>query len=114
MNMPRFDWRWIAGIAVLAILASSRQLPWWFTAATLAIAGAYIVYLGWLEWNGNAGTVNGRRVTYWRGQRYEVAPEPRRMSTPRLRDIGSGALYFIVGGAMVLGALSIILRVFRL
>lgn len=106
MHNLRFDWRWIALIVIVAIVAAGQQIPWPIVFLALAGGGGYLLYLGWRIWGG--GSVNSSRVTYWRGQRIEK-PAQRRVSIPPLRAIGPALLYLIIGGAMVLAALAIVL-----
>jgi threonine/homoserine/homoserine lactone efflux protein len=109
MRTLRFDWRWIAVIAALAVLASWRQLPWQLTALVLGGGGVYLLLTGWRTWTRFSGPPSRDRVTYWRGQRIELAPQSRGPALPRLRDIGPAAIPLLIGGVMVLAALSLVL-----
>ncbi|HWQ11818.1 MAG TPA: hypothetical protein VNL77_03410, partial [Roseiflexaceae bacterium] len=70
----RFDWRWVALIVLVLLLLNARSLRWELTAAALMAAGAYLLYRGWVIWRRAGGPPTRARVTYWRGQRYEVGP----------------------------------------
>jgi hypothetical protein len=105
----RFDWRWVALIAFVALLANAGRLPWQVLALALGAAGAYILVIGWRAWTRPGSALSRGRVTYWRGQRIETPPR-RGVAMPRLADIGSAAIYFLIGGALVLAAVAIILN----
>ena len=112
MSRLRFDWRWVAVIVVVAVMANARSLPAYMTALILAGGGGYLLYLGWNVWN--TGTLRPRaQVTYWRGQRVEK-PTARRGGLPSLRTIGPAVLYLVLGAAMMLGAVTLVLRMFGL
>lgn len=110
MGTFRFDWRWIALVVLIALLANANRLPWPVVVAVLAGAGGYVLLLGWRVWTRSGGPPSRGRVTYWRGQRYEVAPSRNGPALPRWRDIGPAAIYFLIGGIMVLAAASLALR----
>ena len=110
MGNFRFDWRWVVGIGVLIVLANSRALPWPLTALVVGGAGAWVLAMGWKAWVRAGGPPSRSRVTYWRGQRIEVAPERRGPALPRWSDIGPAAIYFIIGGVLVLAGVTIALR----
>lgn len=110
----RFDWRWIAAILLIAVLANSRSLPWQAVAGLLALAGGYLLYMGWRVAGGVGGVRESQRVTYWRGQRIETQAPPRQIRTPSLRELAPASLHLITGGVMLLGALAIVARVLRL
>ncbi len=112
MSRLQFDWRWIGLIVVVAILANANQIPRPVTALILAASGAYVLVLGWRVWVRSGGVPTRGRVTYWRGQRYEVPTERRGPAMPRLSDIGPAALYFIIGGVLVLTGIAMGLRAF--
>lgn len=109
MNRYRFDWRWIALVAVIAVLASSQRLPWFVTALILGGGGVYLLRMGWQAWTGRGGAPSRSRVTYWRGQRIDLAPQRRGPAMPRMSDIGPAVVFLLIGGAMVLGAASLVL-----
>jgi hypothetical protein len=117
MPTIRFDWRWIAAILVVALLANSRALPWPVVAGALALGGGYLLYLGWgvaSGLGGMRGPAATRRVTYWRGQRIETQAPPRQIRMPSLRELGPAALYLVVGGVMVLAAIGVAARALQL
>ncbi|MFO7171217.1 MAG: hypothetical protein DIU80_024575, partial [Chloroflexota bacterium] len=66
----RFDWRWIAAIALIVIMVNSASIPWPVTALALAASGGYLLYRGWQIGRRAGGPPTRSRVTYWRGQRY--------------------------------------------
>lgn len=103
----RFDWRWVALIGLVAIIANGQRLPWPVLFLALAAGGGYLLYLGWQIWAG--GSISPRRVTYWRGQRIEK-PANRRIGLPPIRAIGPALFYLIIGAALVLAALTVLLN----
>lgn len=107
MRNIRFDWRWVALIAFVAILASAQSIPWPILALALAAGGGYLLYMGWQIWSGGRSFGSKARVTYWRGQRIELSPE-RQHRMPSLRDITPALVYLILGGALVLGAVAVV------
>lgn len=112
MNLKSFDWRWIGIVAVIAVLATSRQLPWPIVALTLAASGAYVLYYGWQLWAG-AG-MRRSRVTYWRGQRIELSEARRGLALPPLRAIVPALLYLILGLVLFLAGVSMLIDNLRL
>lgn len=103
-------WRWIGLIVIIAILVNSTRLPWPVVALTLAGAGGYLLYLGWNVWSaGGGGGGGGKRVTYWRGQRIEL-PSERHNRFPPLRSILPALAYLLIGGALMLGAISLVVN----
>lgn len=110
MTNLRFDWRWVALIVIVAVLANSRRLPWPVLAIALGVGGAYLLYYGWQMWGG--GSISRTQVKYWRGQRYEVRPQRRTQLLPPLRAIGPAIIPLLLGVVLVLAAISIVLRQF--
>jgi hypothetical protein len=112
MQNMRFDWRWLALIVAIAVIVAGPSIPWPILALTLGGGGAYLLFMGWKVWSGGSmGGGGGRsRVTYWRGQRIELPPEPRRSSLPSLSGILPALIYLLLGGALVLGALGIVIQ----
>jgi len=106
----QFDWRWVALILFVALLVNANRLPWQIIALVLGGAGGYLLVLGWRVWAHAGGSPTRSRVTYWRGQRIETAPPRRGPALPRWSDIGPAAIYFLLGGVLVLAALTIILQ----
>ena len=109
MGRFRFDWRWVALIVFVALLANAQRLPWQAIALALGGAGGYVLMIGWRAWTRPGGAPTRGRVTYWRGQRIETPPR-RGVAMPRLSDIGSVAIYFLIGGALALAAVAITLN----
>lgn len=107
MQKRRFDWRWVALIALVAIIMGGRQLPWPILLVALAGSGGYLLSLGWQSWGRKTG--NSTRVTYWRGQRIEIAPERRRM-LPSLQALAPVLVYFVIGSILLLSALVVLLQ----
>ncbi len=99
-----FDWRWVAVIIFIALLASGRSLPWPVTALTLAAGGIYLLSLAWQSWGGGAGGSRNGRVTYWRGQRVELPGQPRRLRPTTPGTLAPVVLYALIGLALLLGA----------
>jgi hypothetical protein len=96
-------------IVFVAVLASGRGLPWPVTALALGGGGAYLLVQGWRIWARSGGPPSRSRVTYWRGQRIELAPERRGPALPRWGDIGPAVLYLVIGAALVLAAVALTL-----
>src|SRR6476620_6768572 len=110
MSKVRFDWRWIVGIAVIAVLANTTRIPWQITKLVTGGSGIWLLVLGWQAWVRSGGPPSRGRVTYWRGQRIELAPAKRGPALPRWRDIGPAAPYLFFGGVLVLVAITIALK----
>ncbi|MFV9507816.1 MAG: hypothetical protein AB4911_24980 [Oscillochloridaceae bacterium umkhey_bin13] len=114
MSRFRFDWRWAAVIVVIALLANARSLPWPVTALTLGVPGGYLLSLAWTAWRRSGGWADGNsttRVTYWRGQRIETPASPRRYRPARhWDDLAPVVVYGLFGVALLLAALTIVLR----
>ncbi len=112
MRGARFDWRWLVLIGLIAILANARSLPWFVTALALGVPGGYLLMLAWRAWEGNGGggRGNGRRVTYWRGQRIEMHGPPRRVRPETLSAVAPTLIYGLVGLALVLAALAVLVQ----
>jgi hypothetical protein len=114
MANVRFDWRWVAVIAFVAILANARSLPWYVTAATFAASGGYLLWLAWRAWGiggwGGGARADTRNVTYWRGQRIETGGPSRRYRPRNWDELAPVAVYGLVGLALTLAALSLLLR----
>lgn len=110
MRSIRFDWRWVVAIAVLVALSNSARLPWPVTVLAIGGSGVWLLAQGWRMWVREGGPPERSRVTYWRGQRVELAPPRRGPALPRWRDIGPAALYFVLGGVLVVAAVTIALR----
>ncbi len=106
MRALSFDWRMFGLIAVVVVLAMSRQLPWPVVALALSASGAYVLYSGWRVWSG-AG-IRRTRVSYWRGQRIEVNEASRGFSLPPLRAITPALLYLLLGALLFLAGMSIV------
>jgi hypothetical protein len=100
----------VALIAFVALIANAGRLPWQLVALVLGGVGAYILSLGWRAWIHAGGSASRSRVTYWRGQRIEVAPQRRGPALPRLGDIGPALIYLLLGGALVLAAVAMLLN----
>lgn len=106
----RIDWRWVALIVFVALLANGRSLPWPITALVLGGGGGYLLYTAWRSWGAGGRSRGGARVTYWRGQRIEMPGQHR-----RLRPAGSWGelaptiVYALIGAALVLGAVMVVI-----
>ena len=111
MRNVRFDWRWVALIVVVAVLANAGRIPWPITALVAGGSGCWLLAMGWRAWVRSGGPPSRGRVTYWRGERIELAPQTRRgPALPRWSDIGPAAPYLLIGGVLVLTAITIALR----
>jgi len=110
LSKIRFDWRWLIAIGVIAVLANAGRIPWPITALVVGGSGVWLLTLGWRAWLRSGGVPSRSRVTYWRGQRIEVAPPRRGPALPRWSDIGPAAPYLLFGGILVLVAITIALR----
>lgn len=107
MSHTRFDWRWVALIALVVLLANSSFIPWPLIVLALAGGGGYLLYMGWNVWSG--GTTSAKRVTYWRGQRIET-PAKSGTGLPPWRAIVPALLYLLIGAAFLLSAVAILLK----
>jgi hypothetical protein len=105
----RFDWRWIAVIALIVVMVNSASIPWQVTALALGAGSGYLLYQGWLIWRRSGGPPTRTRVTYWRGQRYEVGPTRPGPALPSLSGIRPAAGHLFVGGVLALAAVAIVL-----
>lgn len=105
----RFDWRWLALIGLLVVITNAARLPWAVTALALAAAGGYLLYRGWVIWRRAGGTPSRSRVTYWRGQRYEVGPPRPGPALPDMRGLRPAAAHLFVGGVLTLAAVAVAL-----
>jgi hypothetical protein len=109
----RLDWRWVALIAFVAILANARSLPWPVTALALLAPGIYLLMLAWRSWGIGGGWGGGgdtRRVTYWRGQRIESSGPTRRYRPRTWEELAPIAVYGLIGSALSLAGLAVVLR----
>lgn len=107
MRKFQLDWRWVAIIIFIVLLANARSLPWPVTALALGGGGVYLLALAWQAWGvGGRGGRNGR-VTYWRGQRVEMPRQPRRLKPTTLGAIAPVLIYALIGLALLLGAVVI-------
>jgi hypothetical protein len=105
----RFDWRWVALIALIALMSNAASLPWTVTALALAAAGGYLLYEGWRIWRRSGGPPTRARVTYWRGQRYEVGPARSGPALPDLSGLRPAAAHLFFGGILALCAVAVVL-----
>ncbi|KAB8142739.1 hypothetical protein F8S13_14430 [Chloroflexia bacterium SDU3-3] len=107
--MHRFDWRWVGVVALIIFITQIRYMPPVFAAVFLAAGGGYFIYVGWQQWRRGGGTglapTSSKKVTYWRGQRIELAPERRGPRAPSLRSAAPAVLFMLLGAALVLIAL---------
>jgi hypothetical protein len=109
--MPGFhiDWRWVALIVFVALLASGRSLPWPITALAMGAGGGYLIYMAWQSWGIGGRSRGGARVTYWRGQRIETPGQPRRVRPGAWSELAPVILYTLIGVALLLGAAMVVL-----
>jgi len=110
MRNIRFDWRWVALIAFVAILANARSLPWFITALAFGLSGGYLLWLAWQEWGPGGGRGDTRRVTYWRGERIETSSSARRPRPRSWDELAPVVVYALLGTALALGAVAVTLR----
>lgn len=113
MNRIRFDWRWVAVIGFVALLANARSLPWPIIALTFAVPGGYLLWLAWSAWKRGGGWADGNastRVTYWRGQRIETPASSKRYRPARhWDDLAPVVIYGLFGLILALAALVVTL-----
>lgn len=84
MPALRFDWRWIALLIIIVVLANTRSLPWPLTALALAIPAGWLLYQAAQTLGIDLpGTRPSTRVTYWRGRRIETSGPSRRQVVNR-------------------------------
>ncbi|NNJ12573.1 hypothetical protein EKD04_019795 [Chloroflexales bacterium ZM16-3] len=107
----QLDWRWVALIIFIALLANGRSLPWPVTALALGGGGVYLLVMSWRSAGlGGRGGGGGRgRVTYWRGQRIEMPGTPRRRPAA-WSELAPAVVYALIGLALLFGAISIVLN----
>src|SRR5438874_10796872 len=106
LSKIRFDWRWLIAIGVIAVLANAGRIPWPITALVVGGSGVWLLTLGWRAWERSGGVPSRSRVTYWRGQRIEVAPPRRGPALPRWGDIRPAGPSPLSGRIRGLGAVS--------
>lgn len=111
MRTPRFDWRWVAVIAFVAILANSRALPWPIPTAALIGAGGYLLYIAWESWGRTGLRSRGTtRVAYWRGERIEMQRPAARFRPGDFSTLVPTLVYALIGSALFLAGLARMLR----
>jgi hypothetical protein len=110
----RFDWRWVALIAFVAILANAQSLPWFVVALALGLPGGYLIWMAWRSWGIGGGwggrADSTRRVTYWRGQRIETTGPTRRYRPRTWEELAPVVLYGLLGAALSLAGISVVVR----
>ncbi len=115
MDRRQFDWRWLILIALIALLANARALPWPVVALALGGTGSWLLWQAWLLWSGGGRLGSGsRRVTYWRGRRIEQVGPPRRFGPVTWVAVVPVALVALLGVVLLLAALVVLLRAFNL
>ena len=110
----RFDWRWVALILLIVVLVNAASIPWSVTALALAVSGGYLLYRGWGIWRRSGGPPSRARVTYWRGQRYEVGPARRGPALPDMSGLRPAAAHLFFGAVLALAAVAVVLQAFGL
>jgi hypothetical protein len=105
----RIDWRWVALIAFVAVLANGRSLPWPVTALVLAAGGGYLILMAWRAGGLGSSRRAGAQVTYWRGQRIERPSRPRQLGSVAWGELIPAIIYALIGVALLLGAVSVVL-----
>ena len=110
MDLLRTYWRWLALIAVVAVLANSRNLPWPLVILVLGATAGYLLREGWRVWRRAGGPPTRSKVTYWRGQRIEVGTPRSGPALPDIRSIGPALIYLVPGLIVALVAVVIVLR----
>jgi hypothetical protein len=106
----QLDWRWVALIIFVALLANGRSLPWPVTALALGGGGGYLLVMSWRSAGLGRQVGGGGRVTYWRGQRVEMPGTPRRRRPTLWGELAPAVVYALIGLALLFGAISIILN----
>ena len=115
MNRMQFDWRWLILIALIAILANARSLPWPVMALALGGAGSWLLWQAWILWSGGRWPgSSARRVTYWRGRRIEQDGPPSRPWSGNWFAAVPATLVALLGVMLLLAALVVLLRAFNL
>ncbi|MBC8160052.1 MAG: hypothetical protein H7Z42_02445, partial [Roseiflexaceae bacterium] len=64
----------------------------------------------WQAWRRGGGAGSAKKVSYWRGQRIEAAPQRRSFSAPRGSELWRSLVFLLIGGVLVLGALSMLVN----
>ena len=106
----RLDWRWVAVIVGVLLLAVGAGVPWFVRAIGLIGGGTYLLWYGWGVW-ARGGVARGK-VTYWRGQRMEVGPQRRGPALPRLADIGPAVVWLALGLVLTLAGVALALAAY--
>lgn len=110
MRGLQFNWRWVALIAFIALLAGGRSLPWPVTALTLGAGGVYLLVMAWQAGGmRERGGQNGR-VTYWRGQRIELPGPARRPRSMGWSELAPTIIYALIGIALISGGVLVVLN----
>jgi hypothetical protein len=104
----QLNWRWVALIVFIALLAGGRSLPWPITALALGGGGLYLLVMSWQS-AGLGGRGGGARVTYWRGQRIELRDAPRRRRPAIWSELAPAVVYALIGLALLFGAATTVL-----
>ncbi|NTW00326.1 MAG: hypothetical protein HGA19_03355 [Oscillochloris sp.] len=104
-----FDWRWIALILFIALLANGRSLPWPIIALALGAGGSYLIMIAWQS-SGISGSKRDARVTYWRGQRIETPGTSRRSRPASWRQLAPAIIYTLFGLALLFGAVLMVIN----
>ncbi|PDW00428.1 hypothetical protein [Candidatus Chloroploca asiatica] len=114
MRQFRFDWRWVALLGFIVVLANAQTLPWPVIVLTFWGGGGYLLWQAWQAWTLTGGRLPGARettrVTYWRGQRIETAGSPRRLRSFTWGELAPVVLYGLIGLALVFAGLASLLR----
>ncbi len=106
----RIDWRWVAVIAFVAILANGRSLPWLVTALALGAGGGYLMVMAWRAGGIGGGRRTSAQVTYWRGQRIELPDRVRRARPVAWDELIPAIVYALLGLALLSRAASIVIN----
>ncbi|NTV62434.1 MAG: hypothetical protein HGA65_02710 [Oscillochloris sp.] len=104
------NWRWVALIGFIALLASGPSLPWPMTVLVLVAGGSYLIGMAWRISGGVRHRRQTPRVTYWRGQRIDMPGPDRRPPSLSVGAMIPSIVYALIGLALLIGAILVVLN----
>jgi hypothetical protein len=111
MNLLRTYWRWLALIAVVAVLTNSRNLPWPFVTLVLGATAGYLLPRRMACLAARRRTSNPQQSDLLARSadrsRHAAHSVPH---CPDVRSIGPALIYLVPGLIFALVAVAIVLR----